>query len=72
MFSIQPLSSYFTSRNGKICSYQSGEMTEESVNLPSATDISFNPEKFVNKIKEKQNLKESVESKIVYLLLTEL
>ena len=28
--------------------------------------------KSVNKIKEKQNLKESVESKIVYLLLTEL
>ena len=50
---FQPLSSYFTSTNGKIGSKQSKGMSEENIKPPSTTDNSFDSEK-INKYRERR------------------
>ena len=50
---FQPLSSYFTSTNGKIGSKQSKGITEENIKPPSTTDNSFDSEK-INKYRERR------------------
>ena len=41
---LQSFSSYFTSKTGKICSWRSEGMSEETAKPPSTTDNSFDPE----------------------------